>query len=803
MRLGIASVLLVLGALRLAADPAFLVKDGAPQAQIVIAEQPPRMTTLAAHELRDYLHRISGAELPIVTQPAAGTVAMYVGRSAFTDQLGIADTDLDAGAYRMVSGDGWLALLGHDSDFTPPQPYKTTYSDDARVLQEWDALTGEKWLFPHTLLFKKYSRKMGLWDYDERGSLNAVYGYLRSLGVRWYMQGELGEIVPKQTTIPLPQVDQTVRPDFSVRDFGPYAPVWIGDPEESILWHLRMGFDPGRPEWGLSASRWLGHGICLVHGRDETKRDHPEYFALYDGKRFTGDKYSEYGKPCLSSPELFAANLRFIRAFFRIYPDEPMICVMPADAYVRICECPLCQGKDDLERGSQGHLSDYVWDYVNRVAQEIRKTNPDKTILCCAYGSYLLPPKKIATLSPNLAVTICQHRGAFGDPATEKLYLDIRQGWLDRLTSGDLYIYEYYLYSRPERAYEGLPVFFPHAIARDLQRLRGVSKGEMVEQSRAQGTGMHAPAFNHLNAYVTARLYWDANLDVDALLAEYYHSFYGPAADAMKAFVDFSEQHWSEMLANPEPITEDLALLATAQKAAGDTVYGQRIALLADYLVPMAQLRDRLQKGREDVPSCRALLGNPATFKLDGVLDEPFWERASTYGLRELETGRAPYFPTQFSLVWAKDALYVGIRCQDLAGKPLNIATTRNEDPAIWDGDTVELLIETQTHAYYQIAVNPSGAWIDADRAKGLDSLWSSGAEVAAHVAEDHWTVELRLPVGSGVVGRKPSETYPWFVNVCRQRARATGSELSAFSPTSQPGFHDPARFARLISPPN
>jgi len=41
-----------------------------------------------------------------------------------------------------------------------------------------------------------------LWQFDERGSFNAVCGYLRSLGVRWYLPGE---IVPKMKSVPLPR----------------------------------------------------------------------------------------------------------------------------------------------------------------------------------------------------------------------------------------------------------------------------------------------------------------------------------------------------------------------------------------------------------------------------------------------------------------------------------------------------------------------------------------------------------------------------------------------------------------------
>ena len=804
-RLGIALALLLASCL-VAAPEHCLVREGRAESRIVIAADAPRMTRLAAEQLQLYLRRMSDAELAIAHEPADGLASIYVGRSAHTDRLGVAVGELRSGAYRMVSGDGWLALLGQDADFVPPQPYKTTYRDHDRVLAEWDERTSGKWLFPHTLLFKSRSPKMDLWDYDERGSFNAVCGYLHSLGVRWYMQGDLGEVVPRHATIPLPRIDRVVRPDFAVRHLGPYAPVWIGNWEESILWRLRLGLAPSRDHLGLAASRWLGHGICLAHGRDETRRDHPEYFALYDGVRCTGGRFSAYGKPCLSSPGLFEANVRFVRDFFRIYPDEPMVSVMPADAYTRLCECPLCAGKGDPERAPRGHLSDYVWSYVNRVAEEVAKTHPDRKIVCFAYGSYLLPPKRIAKLSPNLAVGFCQHRADFGDPATERLYLDARAGWLEKLTSGEFYVWEYYLHSRPGRTYEGLPVFFPHAISRDLKRLKGHCLGEMVELTGAQGTGVHAPAFNHLNAYVTARLYWDADLDADTLLAEYFRDFYGPAADQMQELVAYAEGHWRQMLSDPVPVARTLDLLAAARQVAGESVYGRRIDLLAGYLEPLRQLRARLEKGRADVPSCRVLEGNAKGLTLDGRLDDPCWEGVSSHPLRETETGRQPYFPARFRMFWDKDALHLGIHCQDLPGRPLNSTGTTHDDPGIWEGDTIEILLETQTHSYYQIAINPAGVLVDADRSRGIDTGWSSGAAAAVHMGEDHWSIELRLPLAKdgktgGISGRRPSDTYPWFLNVCRQRARPSGTERSAFSPTGEPGFHVPARFGMLTSP--
>mgnify|MGYP001266309855 CR=1 FL=1 len=62
MRKLLAGLMLVLLSLASFAEEQFIVKDGKPNAQIVIAaENRPRMTTLAALELRRGIEKISGA----------------------------------------------------------------------------------------------------------------------------------------------------------------------------------------------------------------------------------------------------------------------------------------------------------------------------------------------------------------------------------------------------------------------------------------------------------------------------------------------------------------------------------------------------------------------------------------------------------------------------------------------------------------------------------------------------------------------------------------------------------------------
>jgi len=128
---------------------------------------------------------------------------------------------------------------------------------------------------------------------------------------------------------------------------------------------------------------------------------------------------------------------------------------------------------------------------------------------------------------------------------------------------------------------------------------------------------------------------------------------------------------------------------------------------------------------------------------------------------------------------------------------------------SIWEGDCIEILLETQSHRYYQIAISPAGAVVDLDRKASKNDWprWSSDAEVATRINDDSWSVEVRIPAAGveqeellpfkGVAGNRPSEAFPWYFNVCRQRMHESGSEYSAFSPTGK-GFHCPEAFAKM-----
>lgn len=214
----------------------------------------------------------------------------------------------------------------------------------------------------------------------------------------------------------------------------------------------------------------------------------------------------------------------------------------------------------------------------------------------------------------------------------------------------------------------------------------------------------------------------------------------------------------------------------------------------------------------------------PDTLTLDGKIDEEFWTAYNhPRPLRQIHTKAKPKDQTRFMARWYQDSLIFAVRCEfDPKESPV-VGSEKDHDPAIWQGEHLELLIETDRNSYYQIVVNPAGAIIDLDRSvtlqQGRAYEWSSQAEVAAHVGDDYWSVEIRLPVTASdedplhqIIGARPFEakandlqsgkgtSLPWHFNLFRKRSGTDEVETSSFSPLGKDlkTFHEPHQFGRI-----
>ena len=819
-----------------AGNATWIVKNGEPNAEIVISANPARMSKLAAAELRDFIERISGAKLSIVSKPSdANSIKVYVGRSDYTDKLGLKVSDLKYDAFVIRSGKNWLALLGHDADYIPPKLYNHSRGKKNRkeFFAKSDAVTMEKWYNYYTTLYRNHSKSMNLWAMDDRGTPNAVYQFLRTLGCEWYFPGDIGEVVPRLKNIQLPKINKTYRPDFQVRSLYQYYQDFFMAKKSEILWQLRLGLNSGSELLGNGPR---GHGITSVITRKEVAKEHPEYYAIWGGKRMT----ERGGKPCLSSKGLFVEHLKYLRFMFDTYGDAA-ISVAPSDGYGRLCECAKCAGKGTPERGRTGLLSDYVWEYVNKVAKELYKTHPDKMLTCLAYTTYLQTPKKIKMMNPNVAVVFCRWRTNLLDPGKRAEFWKLTDDWLKILPSKELFIWDYYLHARKAGPWQGVPVYFPHLISADLKFLKGKSKGEFIEVQRmwpAWKIKWRALAANHLNLFTTARLYWDADQNMDDFLGEYYVKFYGPAAKEMRKFVEFSEKNWRSINKDEKLIDKLFEFLDNAvEKTKPDTLYRKRVDLLVAFTKPLKQKLRQLSVKRVGVPE-----GYAYTFGkrkediiIDGKIDDPFWKLGNTYTFREIETGRNPAHRTTMRVSWLGNTLYFAIKCNDFDMKRITTprakatmslskktATSgaadslRSPSANIFDtltakGDYIEFLFETQSHSFYRILVSPDGKVLEADNKNGKDEWrWCSGAKIATFAGDGFWSVEAAIPVAgdgqeeidplNGISGRRPTKMYPWYFNVCRRRVGTNGVEKTAFSPTGKKTFLVPLKFGLLRS---
>lgn len=579
-----------------------IVENGEPRAEIVISSTPTRMQRVAAEEFRTNVEKISGARLPIVMQPTGQAVKVFIGESTLNP---VKTGDLKDGAYRIRSGEDWLALTGDDSDYVPVEPTAHNNGDIPRVQAEWEKIVGDPYGVPNAGTYKNKlkisgatgkpdgspvdkNEKLEIWGLDERGSFNAVTAFFSKLGARWYLPGELGEVLPSLKTIPLTKIDETIRPDFPLRQFN----FRFGNAGEDIArWMMHLGT---RNDDNVL----IAHGMSTMTNRDAVFAKHPDWFAIYGGKPdFTpGDSKCQL---CYSNDELFRETVRYARSLLDTYPLKT-VSIMPPDGYSAICQCEKCKGKDSPERNPRGLLSDYVWAFVNRVAKEIAKTHPRAKVLNCAYGAYTLPPLKIDRLEPNVVVCIVGGRRPINKPGVksegESEPEVLRAAWVKK-TANPLMIFENY--PLVDRGWY-LPSFAVHALGDSVKATKGISQGEDVWVSAARGLSEDFVGFNHFMIYFTARMYWGGKeAEVDAMFREYCHLFYGPDEKEMLNFFTFCEQNWGAMEEDKAKADEALALFEKAKaKADGASVYGKRLALIDNYLKGMRMKSQQLGQKR-------------------------------------------------------------------------------------------------------------------------------------------------------------------------------------------------------------
>ena len=458
-----------------------LVESGAPKATIVIGANASDQAHEAAVYLQEYIEKISGAAIPIQSEsePVEGA-RILVGRSEAVRALGV---DLPAGHTSQMNEEAFVVrTIGNDL-----------------------VLVGNE-------------------DWNYRGTVFAVADFLeKDLGCRWYFAGPYGEVLPKMETIRIGDLDRTERPSFRIRHlwYSGWMPV-----EKEDQARLKRWYDLNKLN-SLALSLPGDGSVIQLAPPAEYFESHPEIYAL--------DKNGERMKDmlCMSEPEAVRIGVETIKKAFREDPARLSYGFAPPDGFP-VCYCEKCQqyfpGFEGKGYGDPS-LSEVWFQFANKIALEVNKEFPDRWVLTNGYANRVRLPEGIKDFAPNLGIqsaviAACSiHR--IGDPRCwqRQTYETILARWLDRLDPVVIYDYD------PAKAIDNLPFPALHCLKHDIPWFRDHGCWGYYTE------GNNGWMVSHLNFYIRAKLMWDADGDVDALVHEYCGRFYGAAADAIENYI--------------------------------------------------------------------------------------------------------------------------------------------------------------------------------------------------------------------------------------------------------------------------
>lgn len=753
---------------------ALIAPDGKVYQQIVISESAPASVRLAAGEFQTFMRRSCQAELPIVHEATAFPV-IYIGDSpAMRQAAGIDPAQLPQEGFVIRTGRDHLAIVGRDYDGEPLTGYRNP----------WRAV-------------EVYNRELQLGAFGEAGTLTGVYEFLRTqAGIRFYMPGELGMVIPEKTELKLSTLDITGQPRVTYR-YPWFANYSVS--KNDVLWARRIGFGGKAP-------------VMIIHSFDlflRYKDSNPEYFALVDGKRATGGECVADGKGhlCLNNPAVIRRWADDIIQYFQQHPEVDVFPLAPNDGLTRICECPACQADLRPDAPENGKFSYHIWNFVAKVAKLVAERYPDKYVGCLAYEKYRTPPPEIGRMD-NVAVMFCNRRSDMVSPATAAaLHAEIAS-WSQK--AGRIYLWSWYLDHR--LPWNGLPVIYTQTVVRELDYMfsNPLYCGEFIESENERGqqpgdmsiSMMTTPGLQHINLYFTARKYWQRDFDWEKEFNEYCELFYGPAAQFMKAFFLESETRRAECFAravtSPDLVftsefiihLKDL-LTRAAQSVPADSLYARRIALIRrEFEIGSGRLLRLEASGsrRLVLPVVQNETLDPASaannrfVSREGTLMTPATWIFAGYDRRYLYLKFLCYEPDMSSIV---------TRIRD------------NDNGAIWEDDTIELFLcpdESDRSKCFHIIVSAAGVICDGRIVPGAkdDLSWQSQAQVRCVKENNRWVLDIRLPFNAIGIS-DPFFAGDLAVNFYRNRNRSGDRyKASCWNPTGVWQYYCPDKFGIL-----
>ncbi len=345
---------------------------------------------------------------------------------------------------------------------------------------------------------------------NPQGNLYAVYTLLEEyLGCMKFTVDE--EYIPKKRSLKSPKVQKVYNPSFPFR-----VPHFFGRWDKGFSeWHKISSFD----DWGMFV-----HTFQRLVPPEKYFDEHPEYFALVDGRRLKD------GQLCLSNPDLMNLLIENLGKEIAKNPDKTYWSVSQNDCY-NYCECDNCQAMYD----DYGNISGAYVLMSNKIANAY----PDKQISTLAYQFTRSAPVDIIPLD-NVNIMFCSIECNRSMPLEEDKrsagFVKDMKDW-DKLTDNIFawdYVVQFKNYLTP------FPNF--HVLQPNIKFFHDNGVNMMFQQ----GSGGSWSDLSDVKQYLIAKLLWDPELNNDSIINHFIQKYYGKAAPFIKEYYDLTHQHLIE-----------------------------------------------------------------------------------------------------------------------------------------------------------------------------------------------------------------------------------------------------------------
>jgi len=511
------------------AAPLTLVKNGQPNATIVMQADAPAPVKAAATDFQKYLAKISGVTLPLKTDGKdVSGITLNVGKTASTQKSDMPDTKLNPETYAISQRNDDVYFEGN---------------------------------YPSPIAF-------------------AVYSFLQDqLGVRWFAPGDDWEYVPQNANKSTFTVD--VKSVVSVPGTSPR--IWSGHEytQDWKDWDLRNKAVQSEKV----PRRNFQNKMYQIFPPSKYGKTHPEYYPLINGKRWIppSDTTRDWW-PCMGNKDVQRITVEYIQNYFKEHPDQDSFSLGMDDIY-HMCDDPLCKALDAHDDDYKlHHFSTRFYKFVNIIAKEIKKSNPDKYIGTLIYSIALQLPEGVPHMEDNVFGYIANGSVAqWYHPDKENDWKNLTQEWRKRVKH--LSRYDYYGMGTH------VPRVFPHAIDDSIK----FDKSLNFE-------GMYVEVYTFLPQtapmiWSFAQLQWDPQKNVDVLLDDFYTKMFPSDTADVKKYFELMEKSWNTerpghvgwvhrniihqaTSISPEAVEEGMQLLNAAYAKAKTPVEKRRVDII-------------------------------------------------------------------------------------------------------------------------------------------------------------------------------------------------------------------------------